>query len=73
MRLITLTPSQGAYTSLFAVASPKILFTPEKYRGACLVPFGKIESLSPFADDVELQQRVWDATEAVVNARRVAK
>ncbi|KAL8293437.1 hypothetical protein RQP46_000138 [Phenoliferia psychrophenolica] len=68
MRLLTLTPSQGAYTSLFAVASPVVAESPETYKGACVVPFGKIASLSRLADDVELQKQVWDATVEVVQA-----
>lgn len=68
MKLVTLTPSQGAYSSLFAVASPIVAADPEQYKGNTVVPFGQIKSLSAFSDDVALQKKLWELTEEVVKA-----
>lgn len=58
-------PLEGALTSLFAATSPKIWISKERYGGAYLVPFGKIEAPDANGQSSELAEELWKASEQV--------
>ena len=61
------TPSVGAYSTLFAAASPVVKAEREKYKGAYLVPPGKLAPVhAPQADSAQLAEELWETTEAIV-------
>jgi len=54
-------------TSLFAATSLEAAAAPEKYRGAFLVPYGKVEALATKASrDPDLARKLWQTTENVM-------
>ncbi|KZO91910.1 NAD-P-binding protein [Calocera viscosa TUFC12733] len=61
--LFFLTPLQGALTSLFAATSPQVLEDRDKYRGAYLVPYGKLAKVSDKAADAAMAGRLWELSE----------
>ncbi|KAI0360523.1 NAD-P-binding protein [Trametes cingulata] len=64
-----LTPTEGAYASVFAAASPRVKEERDKYKGAYLVPPGKIETPpAPQAENKELAEELWATTEAVLKS-----
>ncbi|KAF9559293.1 NAD-binding protein [Agrocybe pediades] len=54
----------GAFTSVFAAASPEVKAEPEKYRGAYLIPVARIAKPSKNAQDERLAKELWETTEA---------
>ena len=63
MSTLALTPDQGAYNSCFAAASPLVRKSADKYKGAYLMPVGKIVEPAANAKDVEMQNSLWETTE----------
>ena len=67
LTLYLLHPSEGAYASVFAAASPEVKANREKYMGAYLVPPGRIATPPERrAESVELAQELWDTTELIL-------
>ncbi|KDQ22191.1 hypothetical protein PLEOSDRAFT_1094912 [Pleurotus ostreatus PC15] len=62
-RLLMLTPVQGAYTSLFAAASPVVAKEKDKYKGAYLKPFGVFVKPLKETEDEDRQEELWKLTE----------
>lgn len=60
------TPLQGAFTSLFAATSEEVAAAREKYKGAFLVPYGKLLKLTKEATDPVLAKTLWETSEGVV-------
>lgn len=56
-------PDHGAFNSTFAAASPEVLAHPELFKGAFIVPVGKIETPTPSALDKDLAVELWTTTE----------
>ncbi|PCH41725.1 NAD(P)-binding protein [Wolfiporia cocos MD-104 SS10] len=56
-------PSKGAYSTAFAAAAPIVRTQAEEYRGAYIVPPGKIGKASRRVEDRELAKELWDTTE----------
>jgi len=56
----------GAMTVAFAGAGKEVATEREKYRGAYLVPVGKIAAPSSYALDVRLQTEVYESTEKFI-------
>ncbi|KAF8965855.1 hypothetical protein BDZ97DRAFT_1810018 [Flammula alnicola] len=63
MWLLAKTPDEGAYNSCLAAASPLVRESPEKYKGAYLMPVGRIAEPAANAKDVGTQDDLWDTTE----------
>jgi hypothetical protein len=66
MSLILFSSEQGAYTNLFAAASPLVREKAELYKGGYLVPFGELEQVSADAENEELAKRMWETAEEIV-------
>ncbi|KZO91909.1 NAD-P-binding protein [Calocera viscosa TUFC12733] len=60
------TPFNGALTSLFAATSPQVLKDKDTYKGAYLVPYGKLGKESDLAKDEAMAGRLWDLSEQAV-------
>ncbi|KAI0711117.1 NAD-P-binding protein [Cerioporus squamosus] len=61
------TPSEGAYASVFAAASPAVKAEREKYKGAFLTPPGKLsEPPAPEIESTELAEEVWNTVETLL-------
>lgn len=67
VRMLLLTPAQGAYTALFAATSPQVRKDEQKFGGAYLVPYGKLETIVGDATDDTIAERFWDASEKIVD------
>ncbi|KDQ54348.1 hypothetical protein JAAARDRAFT_182313 [Jaapia argillacea MUCL 33604] len=65
-RLVCTPPSEGAYNSVFAAVSPVVRSKPAEFRGAYLMPVGKISKPSKLAQSDELAKELWDTTERVL-------
>ncbi len=65
-KLWFVTSDVGAYTSVFAAASPKIKANPEAYKGKYLVPYGVVEETSPDARRKDLANELWETTDEVL-------
>jgi hypothetical protein len=61
----------GAYNSTFAAASPIVKEKPELYKGAYLVPVGKIAKPSPQALNEELATELRASTERILRDLKV--
>ncbi|KAJ8457177.1 hypothetical protein ONZ51_g11684 [Trametes cubensis] len=69
LRRLFLTPSEGAYTSVFAAASPLVSAERAKYEGAWLVPPGKLGTPpAPHAESTELAAELWKTTETILRS-----
>ncbi|KAI0046764.1 NAD-P-binding protein [Auriscalpium vulgare] len=69
VRRVTLTPLQGAFTSLFAATSPRVAAERSAYKGAYIEPYGVVTPLTrKEARDPVLARTLWRTTEAVVEA-----
>lgn len=68
VKTLLLTPSKGAYTSVFALTSPEIKKNPKDWEGAYLVPFGRKKDAVPRACDILTQRKLWEVTEEIVKA-----
>jgi NAD(P)-dependent dehydrogenase (short-subunit alcohol dehydrogenase family) len=64
----SLTPLQGALTSLFAATAPEVQQDKSKYAGAYLMPFGvpSPDDESQEAKDPTLAKELWATTEKIV-------
>ncbi|KII91198.1 hypothetical protein PLICRDRAFT_696304 [Plicaturopsis crispa FD-325 SS-3] len=60
------TPDKGAYTSAFAAAASDVRARQDTYRGAFLVPVGKIGKAAAATLNPELAVELWDSTEAIL-------
>jgi NAD(P)-dependent dehydrogenase (short-subunit alcohol dehydrogenase family) len=56
----------GAMTVAFAAAGKEVATEREKYRGAYLVPVGKIGAASRYALDMRLQTELYESTEKFI-------
>jgi len=56
-------PERGADTSVFAAVSPVVRANPEKYKGAYLVPVGKLKTLNAHARNPQLAKDLWETSE----------
>jgi NAD(P)-dependent dehydrogenase (short-subunit alcohol dehydrogenase family) len=56
-------PDDGASTSLFAAASPRVRAEPDTYRGQYMLPVGVLTS-TPATQDAEMAGKLWDTTES---------
>ncbi|CDO73677.1 hypothetical protein BN946_scf185015.g5 [Trametes cinnabarina] len=64
---IFLSPTEGAYTSVFAAASPVVRAERDRYKGAYLEPPGKLAiPPAPQAESKKLAEELWNTTEAIV-------
>jgi len=61
----SLSPLDGAMTSLFAATHPEVWKEKERFKWAYLMPFGVVES-SEDARDVGLAEELWGTSESVV-------
>ncbi|KAF8903480.1 NAD-binding protein [Gymnopilus junonius] len=57
---------QGAYTSVFAAASPEVRQNKDLYKGAYLTPVAKITKPSKSATNAKLATELYDTTESVL-------
>jgi hypothetical protein len=62
----SLSPLEGAMTSLFAAAHPVVWGEKERYKGRYLMPFGVVESPSEDARDLRLAEELWRTSEVAV-------
>lgn len=62
----TLTPEDGALTTIFAAAHPDPWRWKNKYGGSYLEPFGALVEPSQDAQDAQLAAGLWDASESVL-------
>lgn len=63
---ITVTSSHGAFTSLFAATSAEVAAAKEKYKGAFLMPYGKVTKVTKEARDPVLAKTLWETSERVI-------
>ena len=62
-----MSPNEGAYTSVFAAASPTVKTDRDKYKGAFLMPPGKlVESPLPELDNSGLAEEAWNTVETLL-------
>lgn len=61
-------PSQGAYTTLFAATSAVVAADKRKYAGVYLMPYDVITQASPEATDPLAARDLWETSERVVAA-----
>lgn len=54
---------EGAYNSCFAAASPVVRESEDKFKGAYLLPVGKISSPALVALNEDVQNDLWETTE----------
>lgn len=66
MRRLFLTAEVGAYTTLFAAASPEVDLD-ERYKGGYLEPIARLGRSSDQANDEELGIELWKTTESVIS------
>ncbi|KII91866.1 hypothetical protein PLICRDRAFT_696844 [Plicaturopsis crispa FD-325 SS-3] len=59
-------PHEGAYTSIIAAASPDVRAKPDVYKGAYLLPIGRVSEPTAAARNDELAQELWEGTEMVL-------
>ncbi|TDL29008.1 NAD-P-binding protein [Rickenella mellea] len=63
--LVLYTPTQGAYTVTFAAASSKVRTEATIYKGAFLMPMGKMGKKTKMAEDAELGKELWTTSESL--------
>jgi len=63
MSTFALTPDKGAYNSCFAAASPLVRKSVDQYKGAYLMPVGRIVEPAANGKDVGMQDALWETTE----------
>ncbi|KAI0066554.1 NAD-P-binding protein [Artomyces pyxidatus] len=64
--IVSITPLEGAFTTLFAATSAQVAAEREKFKGQYLVPYGKLQQLKGKAGDARLARTLWATTEKVV-------
>jgi hypothetical protein len=57
-------PDVGGYTSAIAAASPDVAQNRDKYKGAYLVPVGKLQKPTEMARDEGLAKELWETIES---------
>ena len=68
-KLTFLSMADGARTPVFAATSPLMVERRDEYKGAYVVPFGKVGTPPhPQAEDAELAKELWDTTESIVRS-----
>ncbi|KAK0450866.1 NAD(P)-binding protein [Armillaria borealis] len=65
MRMLFMHPDIGAYTSVFAAASPEVDADP-RYKGGYLEPVAQLGEASKTACDPEVARELWQTTEKIV-------
>ncbi|KAI0827091.1 NAD-P-binding protein [Trametes gibbosa] len=66
---VFVSPAEGAYTSVFAAASPLVKMEKDRYKGVYLDPPGKIVTPpNPLAENKELAGGLWATTEAILQS-----
>ncbi|KAK0197107.1 hypothetical protein F5146DRAFT_1108291 [Armillaria mellea] len=65
MRMLFMHPDIGAYTSVFAAASP-VIDTDPRYKGGYLQPVAQLGEASKTACDPEVARELWQTTEKIV-------
>ncbi|KAH9897011.1 NAD-P-binding protein [Cubamyces lactineus] len=64
-----MSPSEGAYTSALAAASPVVKAERDRYKGAWLEPPGKLVAPpTTHAEDTELAEELWNTTETILQS-----
>ena len=63
---VGISPSSGALTSIFASASPTVAASPALYKGAYLIPYGKLAEASKLGCDEALAKELWETSEKIV-------
>ncbi|KAL0958395.1 hypothetical protein HGRIS_000536 [Hohenbuehelia grisea] len=63
VRLAISPPEEGAFTTLFAAASPQVASDKEQYKGQYLEPIGKLSKPSKLAEDPKLADELWTTTQ----------
>ncbi|KAF7968134.1 hypothetical protein HWV62_31752, partial [Athelia sp. TMB] len=58
------TALQGATTALFAASAIEVKRNAQVYKGAYMVPYGKVQSPSALAKDDVLAENLWKISEA---------
>ena len=66
IRLVAMSPLEGAYTSLFAATSAEVVAQPHKYKGKYLERCQVVTPATNDASDPVLARKLWEATEKVV-------
>lgn len=67
LNYFALSPTQGSYTTLFAGTSPKIKADAERFKGAYIVPFGRVEKGGSMSRDVAgLGKDLWKCSEELM-------
>ncbi|ETW77590.1 hypothetical protein HETIRDRAFT_239899, partial [Heterobasidion irregulare TC 32-1] len=66
IRLLAMSPLEGAYTSLFAATSAEVVAQPHKYKGKYLERCQVVTPTTKDASDPVLARKLWEATEKVV-------
>lgn len=63
LRLFMSTSDVGAYTQVFAAASPAVKANPEKYKGQYMVPVGILGKTGKNGLRKDLADDLWETTE----------
>ncbi|EPQ51744.1 NAD P-binding protein [Gloeophyllum trabeum ATCC 11539] len=61
------TPFFGAYTSVFAAASPIVRDEAGKWEGGYVVPYGRLEECGPEGAREDLARELWETTEKILD------
>jgi NAD(P)-dependent dehydrogenase (short-subunit alcohol dehydrogenase family) len=64
-------PDKGAYTSAFAAASEEVAKQRDKYKGAYLMPVGKVAEPTNMARNEELSKELWDSVENFLQGKEL--
>ncbi|KAM5539668.1 hypothetical protein V8D89_006777 [Ganoderma adspersum] len=68
-KLTFLSMADGARTPVFAATSPLMATRRDEYKGAYVVPFGRVGTPPhPQAEDAELARELWDTTEGIIRS-----
>ena len=62
----SISPKQGAATSLYVATSPDII---EKGRGQYFIPLGQLDKSSDLIRDTKVQDRLWEFTESLIHKK----
>jgi methionine-S-sulfoxide reductase len=62
-------PDDAALSQVFAMTSPKLAATPEKYRGKFIVPLAQLSSPPSHAANMTLQKALWKFTESIIEEK----
>lgn len=59
-------PEKGAYSTTFAAVAPAVRTDPDTYRGAYIVPPGKVAPAGKEVQTAELAKDLWETTERLM-------